>query len=122
LSSQKLKIIEEKSTYFVTINLIADELIDYEGEHLQVYRIERKKEVKQCKMNQIYYFGLSARYNKIWQDLALFTEGDQLCVGFKKKGKLIKLYRIYSYKYYNEKFGSGDIIIETFSNKGYKTI
>ena len=40
LKSDEVKIIEEKKSYYVKLELIADQIIDYQGNMQQIFRIE----------------------------------------------------------------------------------
>lgn len=122
LASGKLKVIEQKTSYMVTLDLFVDKLIDNEGKEQQVYGVRRAKGNMHTKFDQVLHFALPIRYIKYWNDLRFFSANDGLLVGFKKNDKLVVLYKVYSYRYLHEKFGGGEIIVEAVANKKYKVI
>ncbi len=122
LSSEKLRVIEEKTSYLVRIDLIADQSIDHEGEDQQIYRIEKSKGDPHQKTFDTFYFALPVKYNKHRNDLTIFSRAKGLLIGFKEKDKVIRLYNVYSHKYLDKQFGGGEIIVEPVNNKNYKVL
>lgn len=121
LSSAKLEINEENRKYFVTVNLIADKLVDFKGKDQQLYKIETTNKNRTRKL----YFALPIDYNKYWNELKIFPDKENkiLEIGFKEKGISKTFYKIYGYKYENEDFGDGHIEIKSsFEKNGYRII
>jgi hypothetical protein len=121
LSSAKLEISEEKRKYLVTVNLIADKLVDFKGKDQQLYKIETTNKNRTRKL----YFALPIDYNKYWNELKIFPDKENkiLEIGFKQKEISKIFYKIYGYKYDNEDFGDGHIEIKSnFEKNGYRII
>ncbi|SHJ21414.1 hypothetical protein [Flavobacterium terrae] len=121
LSSAKIEINEEKRKYFVTVNLAADKLVDYNGKDQQLYKIETTNKNRTRKL----YFALPIDYNKYWNEIKIFPDKENkvLEIGFKEKEITKTLYKLYAYKYYNEDFGDGHIVIKSnFEKYQYRTI
>ncbi|OXA70455.1 hypothetical protein B0A67_15680 [Flavobacterium aquidurense] len=121
LSSAKLEINEENRKYFVTINLIADKLVDFNGKDQQLYKIETTNKNRTRSL----YFALPIAYNKYWNELKIFPDKENkiLEIGFKEKGNSKTFYKIYGYKYENEDFGDGHIEIKSnFEKDRYRII
>lgn len=115
LSSAKLEINEEKRKYFVTVNLVADRLVDFNGKDQQLYKIETTNKNRTRKL----YFALPIDYNKYWNDIKIFPDKENkiLEIGFKEKEISKALYKLYGYKYENEDFGNGQIKIKSIFEK-----
>lgn len=121
LSSAKLEINEEKRKYFVTVNLVADKLVDFNGKDQQLYKIETTNKNRTRKL----YFALPIDYNKYWNELKIFPDKENkiLEIGFKEKEISKTLYKLYEYKYDNEDFGNGLIEIKSnFEKNQYRII
>lgn len=121
LSSAKLEIKEEKRKYFVTVNLVADKLMDFNEKDLQIYKIETTNKNRTRKL----FFALPVNYNKYWYELKIFPDKENkiLEIGFKEIEISKTLYKLYGYKYYNEDFGNGLIEIKSnFEKNQYRLI
>lgn len=119
ISSSKLKINQEKKVYCMTIDLTADENVDFKGEYQQTYRIQTKEDARRNML-----FALPIEYNKYWNNLILTSNAnnDSIFIEIKLKDKSLKLYKIYNHKYFNKKFGGGEIIIQAINCNNHKTI
>ncbi|KGO85448.1 hypothetical protein [Flavobacterium suncheonense] len=117
-SSEKLKVVKKDNISTITLNLISDKVVDYQGFHQQIFRIET--EGRKRKM----YFALPTKYNMYWNDLKFISEknNDSIILGFWKGKDYIKLYKIYSHKYDKENFGGGEIIIQATGSSTYTAI
>jgi hypothetical protein len=118
LSSEKLNVANENGIATISINLIADKLVDYQGSHQQIFRIEVKGTDRKM------LFALPTKYNTSWNNLAFNSEkkDDSITLGLWIEKKYIELYKIHAYKYQNKNFGSGEIIIHSIGSSTYTTI
>ena len=111
LSFSKLEITEENKKYFVTVKLIADKLVNYNGIDQQIFKIATNNKNQKKK----FYFALPVNFNKYWNEMKIFTNKNNtiLEIGFKGM-KISKIfYKLYSYKYVNEDFGDGNIVVKS---------
>lgn len=120
VASEKVKVSVENKSYFVTIDLVADRYVENEGKAQQIYAVRRTN--KNSKFFNSFYFVLPSKYNAYWNDLSILNDSNECWIGFKKMAGVVKLYKIYSYKYREKSYGGGEIIVESVATKNHVVI